>query len=63
LRHAIEFAKTQGAKTLEAFPKENAGRTSDAAVYMGTIDLYQEFNFVEVHRHHPKRPIMRYEIT
>lgn len=63
LRGALEFAKTQGAKTLEAFPKDIAGRTSDAAIYMGTIDLFQEFNFVEIHRHHPKRPIMRYEIT
>lgn len=63
LRDAIEFAKTQGAKTLEAFPKDFAGRTSDTAVYTGTIDLFQEFNFFEVHRHHPKRPIMRYEIT
>ncbi|WP_246516483.1 hypothetical protein [Salicibibacter cibarius] len=48
---------------MEAFPKDFAGRTSDAAIYMGSTDLYQTFNFIEVHRRHPKRPIMRYEIT
>ncbi|HET7578818.1 MAG TPA: GNAT family N-acetyltransferase [Bacillales bacterium] len=63
LKAAIEYAIARGAKTLEAFPKDSTGRASDAEVYTGTVNLFQEFNFTEVRRRHPKRPIMRYEIT
>lgn len=63
LKAAIEYACAHGAKTLEAFPKDSAGRASDAEVYTGTVNLFQEFNFIEVRRRHPKRPIMRYEVT
>lgn len=63
LKAAIEYARDYGAKTLEAFPKDVTDNTSDAEVYTGTVDLFQKFNFVEVHRRHPKRPIMRYEMT
>lgn len=63
LKAAIEFASAHGAKTLEAFPKDSTGKASDADVYTGTVKLFHEFNFIEVHRRHPKRPIMRYEIT
>lgn len=63
LKGAIAFARDHGAKTLEAFPKDFDGKASDADIYMGTIDLYQSYDFVEVYRRHPKRPIMRYEIS
>lgn len=63
LKAAIDFASARGAKTLEAFPKDSTGKASDADLYTGKIKLFQELNFIEVHRRHPKRPIMRYEIT
>ncbi|HEU5141000.1 MAG TPA: GNAT family N-acetyltransferase [Bacillales bacterium] len=63
LKAAIEYARAHGAETLEAFPKDSTDSTADAEVYMGTVNLFQEFNFIEVCRRHPKRPIMRYEVT
>lgn len=63
LEAAIEYARTHGAKTLEAFPIDSASKTSDADIYTGTMDMFQDFNFTEVERRSRKRPIMRYEIN
>ncbi|WP_100489525.1 GNAT family N-acetyltransferase [Sporolactobacillus pectinivorans] len=62
LEAAIQFAHSNGAVTLEAFPDDPEGRTDDSAIYTGTVRTFQDLGFFEVERHHPLRPIMRYEI-
>lgn len=63
LKEAIEYARSNGARTLEAFPIDFSSKVSDADVFTGTMDLFLEFDFVEVHRRNPKRPVMRCEIS
>lgn len=60
LAAATDFARSQGARVLEAYPIDTRGkRQEDAALFTGTQDLFEQAGFVEVARRKERRPVMR----
>ena len=59
LKEAIEFARQGGAKILEGYPLDK-DNTPDPYAYHGLESAFRKAGFVEVARHSPTRPIMRY---
>jgi GNAT superfamily N-acetyltransferase len=63
LRAAVDYAKKNGAKIVEGYPKEpKKGRWPDAFIWTGHVSAFQKAGFVEVHRPSLTRSIMRYFI-
>ncbi len=60
LKGAIEYARQQGARILEAYPVDKPGDQPDAGVYMGLAEAFRKAGFEEVARRSETRPIMRY---
>ncbi len=62
LRGAMDYARQQGARIIEAYPIEPTDGKSLPPVssYMGTAGLYRRLGFVEIAQPTPKRRIMRY---
>jgi GNAT superfamily N-acetyltransferase len=59
---AVKFAKTQGAKMLEAYPWDAAGKKGSAGAYTGISTTFEKAGFREVARRSPDRPIMRHDL-
>jgi GNAT superfamily N-acetyltransferase len=55
---AIEYAKSQGAKVIEAYPVDGA-RESAVDYFTGTLSMFADHGFVEVIRRNETRPIVR----
>jgi GNAT superfamily N-acetyltransferase len=63
IKAAVNYAKKNGAKIVEGYPKEpKKGRWPDAFVWTGHVSAFRKAGFAEVHRGSPPRPIMRYYI-
>jgi len=68
LAAAIDYARQQGASTLEAYPvSEERGRISSSEAFHGTQSMYAKagFEVAEIRQWNkstPKRPIMRLEL-
>jgi GNAT superfamily N-acetyltransferase len=60
---AAQLAKKHGARIVEAYPFEPKKETAAAFIWTGTTPAYQRAGFVEVARHNPTRPIMRWYAT
>lgn len=58
LEAAIEFARSEGAEEIEAYPVD-AHRASAADYYTGTMSMFTAAGFVEVTRRNDSRPIVR----
>ncbi len=57
LKAAIDYARSQGATLLEAYPVDKSGRSfSD---WFGVKRMYDRAGFTEVARRKPTRPVMR----
>ena len=69
LKGAIEYARSKGAKTLEAYPLASSlGKVSAASAFHGTQSMFEKagFNLVDIrqwNKNSPERPIMRLELT
>jgi len=64
IKSAIQFARDNGAKIVEAYPvlpKED--KVPDVFAYTGFYSTFLKEEFVEVARRSPTRPIMRYSIS
>ena len=59
LRGAISYARQKGAKLLEAYPVDKAGRQSDDSMWFGSKSMYDRAGFKEVARRKPARPVVR----
>jgi GNAT superfamily N-acetyltransferase len=55
---AVEFAKREGARVIEAYPVDGR-RTTAADYYTGTLGMFEPFGFVEIARRNATRPIVR----
>jgi ribosomal protein S18 acetylase RimI-like enzyme len=62
LQGAIHFARKQGAALLEAYPVDNASRSSDVNMWFGSKSMYDRAGFKEVARRKPARPIVRRKV-
>ena len=63
IQAAVEFAKKNKAKIVEAYPKEPNIRWADSFLWTGHISVFKRAGFVETRRPSPSRPIMRYFIS
>ena len=60
LRGALDLARRQGARVIEAYPVDTTVRTSgSAALYTGTLSMYRKAGFTEVARTGPSRSTVR----
>ncbi len=59
LAGAIDWAREQGVRTLEAYPIDKPHRSHDDFMFFGSRSLYERAGFREVVRRSPTRVVMR----
>jgi GNAT superfamily N-acetyltransferase len=59
LAHALDFARDNGVRTLEAYPVDKPQRSHDDFMFFGSRSLYERAGFHEVVRRSPTRVLMR----
>lgn len=59
LRAAVHYAREQGAKLVEGYPRELTQALPDPFVWTGLLSSFERAGFEEVARRSPKRPIVR----
>ena len=59
LAAAIDYARDQGVRTLEAYPVDKPERSHDDFMFFGSRSLYERAGFREVVRRSPTRVVMR----
>lgn len=62
LAAAVDFARGQGVRTLEAYPVDKPERSHDDFMFFGSRSLYEKAGFSEVVRRSPTRAVMRREL-
>jgi GNAT superfamily N-acetyltransferase len=63
LAAAIDYARDQGVRTLEAYPVDKDVRSHDDFMFFGSRSLYERAGFKEVVRRSPTRVVMRRGLT
>lgn len=58
LRAAVDYAKSRGARLLEAYPVDKAGPSDPDAMFFGAKSMYDRAGFKEVARRRPTRPVV-----
>jgi GNAT superfamily N-acetyltransferase len=59
LAGAIDYARSCGARLIEAYPVDRKQRSADDAMWFGGKAMYDRAGFTEVARRKPTRPVMR----
>lgn len=59
LAAAIDYARSQGVRMLEAYPVDKPERSHDDFMFFGSRRLYERAGFTEVVRRSPTRVVMR----
>jgi len=59
LAHAVQWARVQGVRVLEAYPVDKPGRSDDDFMFFGSRSLFERAGFREVVRRSPTRVVMR----
>jgi GNAT superfamily N-acetyltransferase len=59
LKGAIDYARSRGARLLEAYPVDKHEREHDDSMWFGAKSMYDRTGFVEVARRKPTRPVVR----
>lgn len=59
LQGAMKYARTKGAKLLEAYPVDKRGPQRDDSMWFGSKSMYDRAGFEEVARRKPTRPVVR----
>jgi GNAT superfamily N-acetyltransferase len=59
LAGAVDYARAQGVRTLEAYPVDKPARSHDDFMFFGSRSLYEGAGFREVVRRSPTRLVMR----
>ena len=59
LAAAIDFARDNGVRLLEAYPVDKPERSHDDFMFFGSRSLYERAGFREVVRRSPTRVVMR----
>lgn len=59
LQAAVDYARSCGARLLEAYPVDKAGRTDPDSMFFGAKSIYDRAGFREVARRKPARPVVR----
>jgi GNAT superfamily N-acetyltransferase len=59
LKAATDYARSQGARLLEAYPVDKSGRSHPDFMFFGAKSMYDKAGFTEVARRRPARPVVR----
>jgi GNAT superfamily N-acetyltransferase len=59
LKGAIDYARSQGARLLEAYPVDKGERSHPDFMFFGAKSMYDRAGFKEVARRKETRPVMR----
>ena len=59
LRAAVDYARSSGARLIEAYPVDTAERSHPDVMFFGAKSMYDRAGFEEVARRRPSRPVMR----
>ncbi|MGZ4213522.1 MAG: GNAT family N-acetyltransferase [Actinomycetota bacterium] len=59
LRAAVAYSRSRGARLLEAYPVDKAGRSHPDSMFFGAKSMYDRAGFKEVARRKPTRPVVR----
>ena len=59
LAAALDFARENGVRLVEAYPVDKPGRSHDDFMFFGSRHLYEKAGFTEVVRRSPTRVVMR----
>jgi GNAT superfamily N-acetyltransferase len=59
LRAAVDYARSQGARLLEAYPVDKEERSHPDSMFFGTKTMYDRAGFREVARRKSTRPVVR----
>jgi len=62
IRAAVDYARSQGAAIVEAYPYDPVGKTSSGSLYYGVASTFAAAGFVEVARRSPNHPVMWIQI-
>ena len=59
LNGAVDYARSRGARIVEAYPVDKRERDRDDSMWFGAKSMYDRAGFVEVARRKPARPVVR----
>jgi len=59
IQAAVSYARSQGAKIIEAYPYDPQGKVESGSLYYGVAATFAAAGFKEVARRTPKHPILR----
>jgi len=59
LRAAVDYARSCGARLLEAYPVDKDGRSHPDDMFFGAKSMFDGAGFREVARRRPTRPVVR----
>ena len=59
LRAAVDYARSCGARLLEAYPVDKSDRSDPSSMFFGAKSMYDRAGFREVARRRPARPVVR----
>jgi ribosomal protein S18 acetylase RimI-like enzyme len=59
LEAAVDHARSQGARLIEAYPIDRPQRSDNEVVFTGTKSMFDRAGFKEAARRNPTRPVMR----
>lgn len=63
LAAAVDHARAQGARLLEAYPVDRGADPRADAAWFGSLSMFTRAGFDEVARHQPARPIVRLRVV
>jgi GNAT superfamily N-acetyltransferase len=59
LRAAVDYARSCGARLVEAYPVNKGGRSHPDSMFLGAKSMYDRAGFPEVARRRSTRPMVR----
>jgi len=62
LKYAIDFAKNNAAKAIEACPRDNLSGSGTSDIFVGKTSVFIENGFKEIHRLRYDRPLLRLDL-
>lgn len=60
---AVAYARRKGARLIEAYPVDQAGRSKPEDLWFGVKSMYDKAGFTEIARRKPRRPVVRLAIA
>ena len=59
LEAAVEYARSCGARIVEAYPVDSVGRSHPGSMFFGAKPMYDRAGLREMARRRPTRPVVR----